>query len=111
MENLSSLFLILVFGLGTVVGGLVVTLQRQCEMERIRQEFEQELVASVRRQSGYAGPTGVGLGAIGAKAAQAGMVVDSAESEQQEANGEEVDSWDGAFIPAAGNARHTHAGV
>jgi hypothetical protein len=102
MENISSLFLILVFGLGSVVGGLVVTLQRQCAMERIRQEFEQELVASVGRHAGYPAE----LEAVRtAQAAQGKMVDDFAES------ADEVDSWEGTFIPATGEPRHTHAGV
>jgi len=39
----STWFVIVVFALGAAVGGLFVALQRQCEMERIKHHFEQQL--------------------------------------------------------------------
>lgn len=46
--EVSAFFVTAVFLLGASVGGLFVSLQRQCTIERIRNEFERELNLTVR---------------------------------------------------------------
>lgn len=105
MENLNSWLVIVVFGLGSVVGGLLVTLQRQCAMERIRHEFEQEL-AAVLRQTGGDRPA-AGVEAVRQAHASPTQTTDEMAGEAEE----EMDSWERAFVPAGSGSSHTHAGV
>lgn len=105
MENLSSLFVIVVFGLGSAVGGLLVSLQRQCVMERIRHEFEQELAATVLKQAGYDRP------AERVETARTATSAMQTETEIGDEPEEEQDSWENAFVPVSGSSSHTHAGL
>ncbi len=50
----SAFFITAVFFLGASVGGLLVTLQRQCAMDRIRSEFNRELALAVESASNSA---------------------------------------------------------
>ncbi len=47
----SAFFITAVFFLGASVGGLLVSLQRQCAMDRIRSEFNRELALTVDQAS------------------------------------------------------------
>jgi hypothetical protein len=106
MENLSSWFVIVVFGLGSAVGGLLVSLQRQCVMERIRQEFEQELAATVLKQSSYDRRSEGRVETVGVAASPL-----RTEAEIGDEPEEELDGWENAFVPVSGSSGHTHAGV
>ncbi len=47
----STFFITAVFFLGASVGGLLVSLQRQCTIERIKRDFESQLTTVVREST------------------------------------------------------------
>jgi hypothetical protein len=108
--ELSSLFVVVVFVLGSVVGGLFVSLQRQCYMERIEHEFEQALEEQVRKSMEARITTPVA-------AEQAVAVAESAKTEQRspmtepvdEAELDSGDGWNHLLVTPPENANRPHA--
>lgn len=49
--EVSTWFVIADFTLGAAVGALMVSLQRECAIERIRRDFEQQLTGLIERRS------------------------------------------------------------
>ncbi len=106
MENISSLLVMVVFGLGAAVGGLLVSLQRQCVMERIRHEFGETLATMTQKQAGYYRPVEA-AGAI--RSIQPSQPWAAAEMFDEVE--EEPESWEHVLLPANADPSRTHVGA
>jgi len=101
----STWFVFMVFGLGSVVGGLFVTLQRQCEMERIKRDFELQLTALLESRDSA-------LMSRNNLACETEYPVSQATAGSEEPGQDEGADWEHLLIPPPENSTiGTHVGI
>lgn len=105
MENLPSWFVVAAFVLGTLVGGLLVTLKRQCDTDRIKRDFEEQLAAVVRDE----------MRDLALERERGACVhANEAPSEPEtssEIPEEDVTEWEHLPVPARADAARTHVAM